>query len=185
MASYWVYILSSKSRKLYIGVTSDLVRRVYDHKNGTHSRIYQEVSHPPPGLFRANIQLKSRYRSGKANQSVVQTEEGRFDTRDQLRVAGPGCRLVSALYSRQIQARSLAALGMTASLSDPSRFTDSLPSGGFSRPPITLYAYSPLSTPAGSTRAARRAGIHAAASAVAPSRTTSPAYVMGSEGLMS
>jgi len=31
----YVYILSSHSRCLYIGVTSDLEGRVWDHKNGT------------------------------------------------------------------------------------------------------------------------------------------------------
>lgn len=33
MASCWVYILSSNSRKLYVGVTSDLERRIYEHRN--------------------------------------------------------------------------------------------------------------------------------------------------------
>jgi len=35
MKSYWVYILASRPRgTLYVGMTSDLVRRIYQHREG-------------------------------------------------------------------------------------------------------------------------------------------------------
>ena len=34
--SYFVYIMASRSRALYLGVTSHLERRVSEHKTGTH-----------------------------------------------------------------------------------------------------------------------------------------------------
>ncbi|HEX4408576.1 MAG TPA: GIY-YIG nuclease family protein [Xanthobacteraceae bacterium] len=35
MKSYWVYILASRPRgTLYVGMTSDLIKRVYQHREG-------------------------------------------------------------------------------------------------------------------------------------------------------
>ena len=34
MRQYYVYILASRSRRLYTGVTNNLLRRIYRHKNG-------------------------------------------------------------------------------------------------------------------------------------------------------
>ena len=34
MRQYYVYIMSSKTRRLYVGVTNDLYRRVLEHREG-------------------------------------------------------------------------------------------------------------------------------------------------------
>ena len=60
---YFVYILSNASRTLYIGVTNDLVRRVYEHKqkvspgftaryNVTRLVYFEEAAHPQVAIAR-------------------------------------------------------------------------------------------------------------------------------------
>ena len=39
--SYWVYILASQARVLYVGVTNDLARRVAEHRAGHGSTFTQ------------------------------------------------------------------------------------------------------------------------------------------------
>ena len=33
MKTFWAYIMSNKSRRLYVGMTSTLIKRVFQHKN--------------------------------------------------------------------------------------------------------------------------------------------------------
>ncbi len=44
MKQFFVYILASQTRRLYVGVTSDLPKRIWQHKNGQggiHTRRYK------------------------------------------------------------------------------------------------------------------------------------------------
>ena len=71
----WVYIMSSHSRCLYIGVTSDLHGRVREHKNGvyegfskkykTHYLVYQEFFGDIESAIAREKQLKGWTRAKK------------------------------------------------------------------------------------------------------------------------
>ena len=75
--SYFIYIMASDSGTLYIGVTNDLIRRTYEHKNDLaegftqkyrcHKLIYfEEFSHPTSAIEREK-QLKKWRREKKQN----------------------------------------------------------------------------------------------------------------------
>jgi putative endonuclease len=45
MKSYWIYILASRPRgTLYVGMTSDLIRRIYQHREGVVKGFSREHS---------------------------------------------------------------------------------------------------------------------------------------------
>ena len=69
MGQYYVYILASKRNgTLYIGVTNNLVRRVWEHKNdvvegftrkyGVHQLVWYEVAGTPDAAITREKQLK-------------------------------------------------------------------------------------------------------------------------------
>jgi putative endonuclease len=74
--SYWVYILASRiGGTLYIGVTNDLVRRVYEHKigladgftkkYGVHRLVYFEQYHDIEAAILREKRLKKWNRAWK------------------------------------------------------------------------------------------------------------------------
>jgi putative endonuclease len=75
---YWVYILASgKHGTLYVGVTNDLVRRVYQHKNktikgftseyGVHLLVWYEGYDNPTAAIEREKELKKWRREWKVN----------------------------------------------------------------------------------------------------------------------
>jgi putative endonuclease len=75
-SQYYVYILASKRNgTLYIGVTSDLVKRVYEHKNDlvsgftkkyhVHNLVYYETTEDIDSAIKREKQLKKWKRKWK------------------------------------------------------------------------------------------------------------------------
>jgi putative endonuclease len=78
MKNYFVYILASKyNGTLYIGVTNDLLKRVYEHKNnlvdgftkkyGVHRLIYYEAFNSIESAITREKQMKKWRREWKIN----------------------------------------------------------------------------------------------------------------------
>jgi putative endonuclease len=76
MNQYYVYILASKRNgTLYIGVTSDLAKRCYEHKHGmvegfskryqVHALVYYEVHNDVNEAIKREKQMKKWNRSWK------------------------------------------------------------------------------------------------------------------------
>ncbi len=47
---YHVYIMASKSRAIYVGMTGFLMARVLRHRAGEGGEVYAEISRAPAGL---------------------------------------------------------------------------------------------------------------------------------------
>ena len=85
---YYVYILASERYgTLYIGVTNDLVRRVWEHKNdvlegfsqeySTHRLVWYEVHEDPYEAITREKRLKKWNRDWKVN--LIQTTNPSWD----------------------------------------------------------------------------------------------------------
>ncbi|MBP1728967.1 MAG: nuclease family protein [Deltaproteobacteria bacterium] len=75
---YYIYILASKKNgTLYIGVTSDLIKRIYEHKNDLvegftrkytiHNLVYFEATESIESAITREKQLKKWNRAWKTN----------------------------------------------------------------------------------------------------------------------
>jgi putative endonuclease len=77
MKNYYVYILSNKSKTLYIGVTNNLERRMYEHKNkltdgfskkyNLTKLVYYEICQDVKNAIKREKQLKDWHRDWKIN----------------------------------------------------------------------------------------------------------------------
>ena len=75
MKTYYVYIVASKTRALYIGVTNNLLRRVYEHKTkaiegftskyNAHRLVYYEETNDIHAAIAREKQLKGWRRDRK------------------------------------------------------------------------------------------------------------------------
>lgn len=92
--NYYVYILANNTgTTIYIGVTRDLVRRVYEHKHkldpnsftakyGVHKLVYYECSSDPQAAIEREKQLKgwNRARKNKLIESLNPSWRDLYET---------------------------------------------------------------------------------------------------------
>ena len=78
---YWVYILASRLRRLYVGVTNDLTRRMHEHKAGVGSafasryRIDRLVHHEEFGDVRDAIAREKEIKAWQREKKLGLIEE--------------------------------------------------------------------------------------------------------------
>ncbi|MGE5894434.1 MAG: GIY-YIG nuclease family protein [bacterium] len=89
--NFYVYILCSKKRgTLYVGVTSNLPKRVYEHKNGifegfkkkygVHRPVYYEVSKDAETALLRERQIRNGTGHGSSGSSMSTTQNGQIYT---------------------------------------------------------------------------------------------------------
>ena len=105
MRTYYVYIMASRSRALYAGVTRDLTAP-FRAQAKAFSGLYRKVQHGQAGVLRRPPQHSCSDRARKRDQGVATCEEDCFD-----RVEKPSMAGLERWVVRK--SRSLATLGMT------------------------------------------------------------------------
>jgi putative endonuclease len=104
----YVYIMASKSRVLYVGVTGDMVKRIYEHKTATtgftadyrvNRLVYVEEIAEPIRAIEREKRLKSLLRSRKI--ALIEKDNPAWD--DLAEVWFPG---ISAMAEEERKASS-------------------------------------------------------------------------------
>ena len=67
---YYVYLLTNRTRTLYVGVTNDLERRVYQHRSKLVPPLYEQVQRHPAHLLRADLRREVGNSAGEADQGL-------------------------------------------------------------------------------------------------------------------
>ena len=86
--TYYVYILASQSRELYVGVTNDVYKRLSQHRSGrdpnsyaarhqTFRLVYCESTHDVLSAIRREKQIKSWSRRKRLE--LIRTGESRME----------------------------------------------------------------------------------------------------------
>lgn len=85
---FYIYILSSKNHNvLYTGITNDLIRRVYEHKNklcpgftnkyNVNKLVYFEILFDPISAIEREKQIKGGSRKKKIN--LIESKNSKWD----------------------------------------------------------------------------------------------------------
>jgi predicted GIY-YIG superfamily endonuclease len=78
--TYYVYIMASISRVIYVGVTGLLMARVLRHRTDEGGAgVHAEIPRAPPGIFSHLPQHRGRDRALDRDQEVAAREESRSD----------------------------------------------------------------------------------------------------------
>jgi putative endonuclease len=87
MPHYYVYILASLSRTLYVGFTGDLPRRLYEHRHGLDDGFTKRYNVDRLVYYEVTTDARGD-RPGDADQGVDAGEEAEADRADESRLGG-------------------------------------------------------------------------------------------------
>ena len=86
--TYWVYILANKpGGTLYVGVTNNLVRRLYEHREGLADGFTKRYGIKTLVYFEAHETVAAALQREKKHQTLVARVENRPGRREQSRMA--------------------------------------------------------------------------------------------------